>query len=394
MFTLGKKKGFTITELVIVIVVIAILAAVLIPTFASLIKKANLSSDVQAARQMNVALAAESAVEKPDSLQEVIEILEEAGYDAAGSLKPITKNHKFYWYSTYNTIILVNEEEGAEKPVVFPTNNDDIIENFAADKLKTGDDQVLFDLEVGFRSFVRVDVTDAKTATDSLSNGQSVKLTENVKFETQPRIPAGATTTLDLGGKTVTTAQASGRSKYIEVDGTLIIENGTFSGRGIQVNDGGKLVIGKDANIVINTVDANGGAAVYVYPGGEVVIDAGKFVTTQGTNVATKGAAALINNGGNVVINGGEFVSTTGVYAITHQAGTTTINGGTITATRGALCASSGTVTVNNGKFTVTQDVGSGWAAYTEGDGKIVINGGQFSTVANRMFTGNVVDKR
>ena len=52
----SNKKGFTIVELVIVIAVIAILAAVLIPTFSSLVKKANLSSDMQAIREMNVAL--------------------------------------------------------------------------------------------------------------------------------------------------------------------------------------------------------------------------------------------------------------------------------------------------------------------------------------------------
>ena len=37
----SKKKGFTIVELVIVIAVIAILSAVLIPTFAGLVNKAN-----------------------------------------------------------------------------------------------------------------------------------------------------------------------------------------------------------------------------------------------------------------------------------------------------------------------------------------------------------------
>lgn len=48
----NNRKGFTITELVIVIAVIAILAAVLIPTFSSIIKKANKSSDLQAARSI------------------------------------------------------------------------------------------------------------------------------------------------------------------------------------------------------------------------------------------------------------------------------------------------------------------------------------------------------
>ena len=45
-----NKKGFTIVELVIVIAVIAILAAVLIPTFSNVIGKANESSVLQAAK--------------------------------------------------------------------------------------------------------------------------------------------------------------------------------------------------------------------------------------------------------------------------------------------------------------------------------------------------------
>jgi prepilin-type N-terminal cleavage/methylation domain-containing protein len=45
-----NKKGFTIVELVIVIAVIAILAAVLIPTFSAVIQKANQNAAMQAAR--------------------------------------------------------------------------------------------------------------------------------------------------------------------------------------------------------------------------------------------------------------------------------------------------------------------------------------------------------
>ncbi len=43
----NRKKGFTITELVIVIAVIAVLAAVLIPTFASVVSSANESKAMQ-----------------------------------------------------------------------------------------------------------------------------------------------------------------------------------------------------------------------------------------------------------------------------------------------------------------------------------------------------------
>lgn len=46
----NNRKGFTTVELVIVIAVIAILAAVLIPTFANLISKANQSAALQEVR--------------------------------------------------------------------------------------------------------------------------------------------------------------------------------------------------------------------------------------------------------------------------------------------------------------------------------------------------------
>ena len=50
---LNKKKGFTIVELVIVIAVIAILAAVLIPNISKLVKKANQSADESLVRNLN-----------------------------------------------------------------------------------------------------------------------------------------------------------------------------------------------------------------------------------------------------------------------------------------------------------------------------------------------------
>ena len=45
-----NKKGFTIVELVVVIAVIAILAAVLIPTFSNVVDKANESKAMQEAK--------------------------------------------------------------------------------------------------------------------------------------------------------------------------------------------------------------------------------------------------------------------------------------------------------------------------------------------------------
>ena len=107
----SNKKGFTIVELVIVIAVIAILAAVLIPTFSGLVKKANLSSDQQAVKQMNTALKIyEGKNGKPDSIDKAMNALEEAGYSAK-DWQPLSKGYIVYWYETENVCILYNSDE-------------------------------------------------------------------------------------------------------------------------------------------------------------------------------------------------------------------------------------------------------------------------------------------
>ena len=63
-----NKKGFTIVELVVVVAVIAILAAVMIPVFNGVIAKANLSADQKALHDMNTAIAMEGA----DTLEEAM----------------------------------------------------------------------------------------------------------------------------------------------------------------------------------------------------------------------------------------------------------------------------------------------------------------------------------
>lgn len=103
-----QNKGFTIVELVIVIAVIAVLAAVLIPTFSSLIKKANLSADKAAVRDMNTALAADQALHgKPADVETTMQVLANAGFNTV-NWKPITKGYEVYWYKEANKMILYN----------------------------------------------------------------------------------------------------------------------------------------------------------------------------------------------------------------------------------------------------------------------------------------------
>ena len=61
-----NKKGFTIVELVIVIAVIAILAGVLIPTFATVVEKANQSKAMQQAKNAYELFLAEYAEKGQD----------------------------------------------------------------------------------------------------------------------------------------------------------------------------------------------------------------------------------------------------------------------------------------------------------------------------------------
>jgi len=62
-----NKKGFTIVELVIVIAVIAILAAVLIPTFSGIVDKANANKALQEVKNAYTATLAEDlSTETPD----------------------------------------------------------------------------------------------------------------------------------------------------------------------------------------------------------------------------------------------------------------------------------------------------------------------------------------
>lgn len=115
------RKGFTIVELVIVIAVIAILAGVLIPTFSGVIKRANLSADKQAVREMNMALAADEAIHgRPSNVEGAMKVLADAGYDADNWVC-LTKGYEVYWFEKDNRLILYN---ASTAEVEYPENYD------------------------------------------------------------------------------------------------------------------------------------------------------------------------------------------------------------------------------------------------------------------------------
>lgn len=110
------KKAFTITELVIVIAVIAILAAVLIPTFSSLINKANVSVDEQNVKNINTALQTEklSGTEIND-LEDVKKIIVEYGYKE--DIEATGKNCFFVYDYTDNMVYIFDDENNK---IIYP----------------------------------------------------------------------------------------------------------------------------------------------------------------------------------------------------------------------------------------------------------------------------------
>ncbi len=104
-----NKKGFTIVELVIVIAVIAILAAVLIPTFTGIIKKANISADTQLVRNLNTALAEDKAINgEHKTMQSALDAAVEGGYIVARINAKATGN-EILWDSVADAFCYLND---------------------------------------------------------------------------------------------------------------------------------------------------------------------------------------------------------------------------------------------------------------------------------------------
>ena len=106
------KRGFTIVELVVVIAVVAILAAVLIPTFASVIKKANVSNDVVLVKELNDGLKMEEVGgKKNDTMTDALNVAREYGFEVE-KLTPRSSG-EILWDSVNNRFVLLDENGDA-----------------------------------------------------------------------------------------------------------------------------------------------------------------------------------------------------------------------------------------------------------------------------------------
>lgn len=113
---INKKRGFTIVELIIVIAVIGILAAVLIPTFSSLIRKAQVAADQTLIKNLNTALAMDTT-SKHETMTQALEATKANGFDVEKIESRATEN-KIVWDSLNDCFAYI--ESGKTAPTYIP----------------------------------------------------------------------------------------------------------------------------------------------------------------------------------------------------------------------------------------------------------------------------------
>ena len=387
-----NKKGFTIVELVIVIAVIAILSAVLIPTFAGIIDRANQSADQQAVANMNKLLAMN---DKADDVDGVIEILVKEGYK--GDLSTYFKGYKLAWLASENVIVLVEGDA-----VVYPKANAGATGYEEINPMASSVEDVLNALVNGGSIYVS-DNIEASSANDfAFSEGKEYKivLNGNKLFTNVANTNRGykdgivadgsaiviiSDGTVEGGSEVEQAVAAYGNSKLTiensvvtggsaiavlaEAGGTVTIKDSVVHGNGINPVQayGGTLIL---ENVTIVQSGENPDreswydSAIQVANTIEMVNGAWKFMgndaflVVDGGNYTGKVALQINSPGGNVIINDGVFTGSNGKA----------INGGVSSYTaEGAECS----ITINggtfNGNITVTADT------------ELVINGGTFN---------------
>jgi|GEM_PF-6294451 len=90
-------RAFTVLELVIAIFVVAIIAAVLIPTFSNLIRRAQTASDMQLIKNLNTALMTDAVIHgKHKTMTSALEVAYEYGYEVE-NIKSSAYGNEILW---------------------------------------------------------------------------------------------------------------------------------------------------------------------------------------------------------------------------------------------------------------------------------------------------------
>ena len=355
-----KKKGFTIVELVIVIAVIAVLAAVLIPTFVNLTKKANMSSDQQAVRHMNTLLAMDET--KPTNTDEVVEILIENGYK--DDLTTYYDGYTLAWLANENKIVLVENNA-----VVWPKDYEGETEY------------------TELKPMIK-DHTSLMGEISSSTEGKTIFLSENINEIVRVASP-DVNVSINMNGNTVT---SNSNNAVAVLDGIVELKNGTIKSGGSDYHavatTGSSTVTLDNVNIIGQNDPSMNMLAVKTYSS-DTTINIKNSVMTLincgGVEAANGGTINLEN----VIISrsgdaGLEFIET--AIAVSGN-GTVNVNGGKYSGVDNCLYvySSGGTINVTDGEF-----IGETVIAFTldkntypDAVSEMYISGGKFDGLIN-----------
>ena len=377
-----NKKGFTIVELVIVVAVIAILAAVLIPTFSGIIRKANISSDTVVAKNLNTAAIAAGAKD----FDSAIAAVKDAGYLLA-NLNAKAADCYFVWEEESNQFLLYDLKDGT---IIYSntevTNAPNANWCFAVSNSEVADsvESVLSNITIKKTVASVDDLKDAIAAGGEFYIDESVVLDKNnlLTFDT-----AGKTTIVNLGSASLNT------SGILQEDGTGIIPVEVKQGN-VTFNGGTISTAGENLNYHGLKVSY----ALQTSSNTEATFNDTKFdLTNHESQIRIFGKAVMEN----VVID----AIKSGVE--TRYNGDLTLKNVTITSDGGSkwygACVWScnfnskaedgkasdhiGTakITIESGTYT-TKECNNNYANVVACGGTVVINGGTFTSPAGEMF--------
>ena len=349
-----NQRGFTIVELVIVIAVIAILAAVLIPTFTSLINKANISADQQAVRQMNTAQAIDEAENgRAETVEQALDVLNKAGYKANEYIA-LADGYQFYWDQSTNRVVLYNNNGNK---IEYPED--------AAEKYKDYKDEFSLNFKtLNINEYVTLDKTPSGSPIDSAAalkevlksaaTFQTIKIAGDISMtaaEFQANYSETKSTNIDLNEKTLSLTNSD---LIISDDNKVTLTNGSVNGS-LRVLGAGRLsldqvkVTGRPNEL---GVWIGGEAAEIIIKDSEIVGDV-YGITTSAETAANYGVNGTISG---TVIKTEETESDDNTAILLNVRGALTFENCDIEGGRQAVVCRAGTATFRNCRIN-----GRGW---------------------------------
>ena len=268
---INRKRGFTIVELIIVIAVIAILAAVLIPTFSNLLKRAYTAADQTLVKNLNNALRMDTEVSTHKTMSQALEATKKNGFDVSKINAKATEN-EIVWDSlndcfayieadkTEVTYIPDSQPNGtAADYQLWTINNANGANVSVSDKYSTylaGTVSVTVttskDIDVGKNTGVNVEYTNSTSNQNVDLNMKGGKLTVNDTTNSQQYfygtvseadITTGSTCFHNYG--LIAEAKISAGKVIVEDNGSLFI---TSAAAEAVVEKNGGLVVVTDSN--------------------------------------------------------------------------------------------------------------------------------------------------